>query len=388
MRVVVILVLGLLGACGFQLTPAGGAIDAPGGDNAPPTDIGIDQPAAGTWLAGFDYRKKITFTSGTATTLDDFVAGVLIGTDTDLAARARDDGRDFVFTAADEVTIIDFEIERFDGSTGGLTAWVRINSLTPTTEIYLYYGGSTADAQDVANTWPAIRYGAVWHLTDPTIATARDSTPNAVDLTAPAVTNTPMLELTGIAGSARRYDGTNDILQRDGAMAPSLQHGTDAFSYGGWVFATSNQTSYDMVFYKGGASSGDVGYDLELGTGAWTTYVCCTAGSTQFGVFGQEAQLVNRWVQLLVVVDRATQKLRMYVDGAQANEVLIPALGSISSTRGVAIGNTTYPFAGVIDEMRVYKTALTPQWVGAEYRNLALATRDAFRAVSAQEATP
>jgi len=386
MRVAVIVVVGLLGACGFELTP--GAVDAPG-DVATPGDSGMDVPPAAAWLAGFAYRKKITFTSGTAETLDDFVAAVVLPADADLAARARDDGRDLVFTAAGGVAHLDFEIERFDGTSGRLAAWVRINNLTPTTEIYLYYGGAGADMQDPANTWPASRYGAVWHLSDPTNGIARDSTPNAADLTAPTSPNAPMLDGNGIAGDARRFDGSNDSLQRDGTMAPSLQHGLNPFSYGAWVFVTSNVGLYDMLFYKGGASAGDVGYDFELGTGGWTSYVCCTTGNqTQSGVFGQATQLVNRWVHLVAVVDRATQRLRLYLDGAQATEVMIPTLGSLSSTRVVALGNPSYPIAGVIDEMRVYKTALAPEWVGAEYRNLSPATRDAFRVVSPEETRP
>jgi len=385
MRLAVLLVLGLLGACGFQLTA--GAADGGDGDASSPGDVSSEAPPPDTWLAGFDRRKKIAFTSGT-TTLSNFVAAVILPSDADLAASARDDGRDLMFTGPDQLTRLDFEIERFDGNSGALAAWVRIESFTPTSEIYLYYGSSTVDGQNVAATWPTARYGAVWHLTDPQAGTARDSTPNALALTAPAATNTPALVNDGIVGGARRYDGVDDSLQRDGAMSTPLTHGTNPFSYGAWVFVTSSQTAYDMVFYKGGASASDAGYDIELGTNSWTSYICDTSSNIVGAVFGQEVTLLNRWVHLVAVVDRATQRFRLYTDGAEVTALPISTVGTTTSAMTVALGRPQYPLQGTIDEMRVYKTALSPQWIGAEYRNLAPATRDAFRTVGPEQMRP
>lgn len=385
MRLAVLLVLGVVGACGFQLT--GAATDGGDGDAILPGDVSPEGPPPGTWLAGFDHRKKVTFTSGT-TTLANFVVAVILPTDAELAASARDDGRDLVFTGPDQLTRLDFEIESFDGSTGALAAWVRIESFTPTSEIYLYYGAATADAQNAAATWPTARYGAVWHLTDPLAGTARDSTPNALALIAPAATNTPTQVPDGIVGGARRYDGVDDSLQRDGAMSAPLTHGTNAFSYGAWVFVTSSQTAYDMVFYKGAASSSEAGYDIELGTNSWTSYICDSGSNIVGAVFGQEVNLLNRWVHLVAVVDRGTQRLRLYTNGAEVAALPISTVGATTSAITVALGRPQYPLKGTIDEMRVYKTALSPQWIGAEYRNLAPATRDAFRTIGLEERSP
>ncbi|MBA3455805.1 MAG: hypothetical protein H0T42_22100 [Deltaproteobacteria bacterium] len=385
MRPVVLLFLGVLGGCGFQITagpPDGSEVDA-----ATPADVSPEAPPPGTWLAGYDFRKKITFTSGT-TTLANFVAAVVIPVDADLASNARDDGSGFEFTGPDQLTHLDFEIERFDGASGALAAWVRIDSFTPTSEVYLYYGGDPIDAQDGAATWPAARYGAVWHLTDPQANVARDSTPNALALTAPAANNAPVLVDEGIVGRARGYDGTDDTLQRDGTTSAPLTHGTSSYSYGAWVFVTSSQTMYDMVFYKGGASANDPGYDLELGTGAWTGYLCDGNQNIIGATFGQEAALLNRWVHLVAVVDRASQRFRLYLNGTEVAAPSISAVGSTTSSMTVALGRAQYPIRGTIDEMRVYKSALTPQWIGAEYRNLAPTTRDAFRTVGAQEPRP
>lgn len=378
MRLAVLLVLG---GCGFQLT--GAAPD----DAAVPGELGPEGPAPEAWLAGFDYRKRITFTSGTST-LVDFVAAVALTADQDLAVHALDDGRDLVFTGPDRVTKLDFEIESFDGGTGAIAAWIRIPSFEPTSEVYLYYGGGAADEQNVAGTWPTSRYAAVWHLTDPMANQARDSTPNALALTAPGATNVPAQASDGIIGGARRYDGVDDTLQRTGASSVALTHGANPYSYGVWVLLTSSQTPYDMVFYKGAANSTDPGYDIELGSATWSTYLCDGNANTVGGNFGLETALLNRWVYLVAVVDRATQRFRIYTDGVLIAAEPMSAVGSVTSMQTVALGRPSYPVRGLIDEMRVYTTALTPQWIGAEYRNLAPTTRGAFRTVGPEELSP
>ena len=379
MRLAVLLVLG---GCGFQLT-GGAPTDAPGELG----DASLEAPPPGTWLAGFDYRKRITFTSGT-TTLPDFVAAVALTSDPDLAAHARADGRDFVFTGQDQVTHLDFELETYDGATGAIAAWVRIPSFAPTSEVYLYYGGGTVDDQNAAGTWPAARYGAVWHLTDSQANQARDSTPNSLVLTAPAANNAPAVQPDGLVGAARRYDGIDDSLQRDGNTSAPLTHGSNPYSYGAWVFVTSSQTGFDVVFYKGAGSSIDPGYDIELGSATWATWICDGSGNIVSGSFGQDTLLMNKWVHLVAVVDRATQRFRIYTNGVEVAATLISSVGSTTSAMTVALGRPSYPLAGLIDEMRVYKTALSPQWIGAEYRNLAPATRAAFRAVDPEELSP
>src|SRR3990172_1868906 len=50
---------------------------------------------------------------------------------------ASANGYDIVFTASDGTTPLDHEIERWDGSTGELIAWVRVPALTAGTVIYL-----------------------------------------------------------------------------------------------------------------------------------------------------------------------------------------------------------------------------------------------------------
>lgn len=76
--------------------------------------------------------------------------------DADLGSGAQGDGDDLVFTAADGVTRLDHHLEAWDGSTGTLTAWVRVPLLSSSvdTELFLYLSNPTAGGQnDPVGVW-------------------------------------------------------------------------------------------------------------------------------------------------------------------------------------------------------------------------------------------
>ena len=127
--------------------------------------------AAGT----FGYRKAIVFNggaSGVSGTHASFPVLVSL-VDADLQARvASPSGYDIVFRGEDTVTCggpatctLDHEIERWDGTTGTLVAWVRVPSLSAGTAIYMYYGNKqvTSSTETPRAVWDA-GYVGVWHL--------------------------------------------------------------------------------------------------------------------------------------------------------------------------------------------------------------------------------
>src|SRR6185369_3765398 len=76
-------------------------------------------------------------------------------------------------------TKLKWEINSYNPSTGQLIAWVKIPTLSSTTDtsFYLFYGDPsiTSDQSDPLNTWDS-NFKAVYHLGDGTILTATDST--------------------------------------------------------------------------------------------------------------------------------------------------------------------------------------------------------------------
>jgi hypothetical protein len=364
----------VLCACGFRVTPG------TTGDDEPPRDGEIDTADPAQWLPGYTHRKRIDVASGQTVALDDFVVAIVIPDDADLAARARDDGQDLIITTADD-TILDYELERFDGTTGALSMWVRVPSLAPQTTLYMYYGGDIR-LHDTRATWSPQTYRAVWHMTDPLGTRANDSAGDN-DLESTGSTNLPVLQ-DGIAGVARGLDGNNDMLRV--ADDDTLDFGTESFSYSVWVLVVQSEGFYDMPMFKGGASAGQAGYDIELGTGTWRAYVG-DGDSNRSVVFSNE-EVLNVWVQLVAVVDRANDVLIAYKDGALVDQFGIADIGSSSSDYAFSVGSngSNYWMRGRVDELRVYPRALSPEWIAAEHANLrAPAT---FASVGAEEAMP
>ena len=80
------------------------------------------------WL----HRKAITLNSSQVAGGSDLSNYPLLysETDTDLAAAAQSSGNDILFTASDGVTKLNHEIEAYTSSTGQLTAWVQVPTLS------------------------------------------------------------------------------------------------------------------------------------------------------------------------------------------------------------------------------------------------------------------
>ncbi len=320
------------------------------------------------------YRKPIAITPGA--TLTDFRVGVFVAADAELAAGARADARDLAFTAADGTTALPFEVESYGAGT--LVAWVRVPTLGPSTQIYLYYGGPALDLQDPAATWASDL--AVWHLGDS--GPAKDSTSHGHVLQTPPTSAVPTT-VPGIAGFARMFDASTLLVVTDPPDG-SLDMGSGSFSISLWVLKTTSANQFDMPLYKGGASGPNPGYDIEIGSQAWRIDI--SDGSTGKLAIFSPTPLYGTWKHLVGVCDRGVNQLSAYVDGALQNQIDISSIGSIDSPLDLEVGHSTYPIAGIVDEIRIYDHALTPEWIAAEHANLA--TPAAFVSVGPEEPAP
>ncbi|GAI07252.1 unnamed protein product, partial [marine sediment metagenome] len=97
----------------------------------------------------WSYRKQISidYTKVDAD-LTDFPVLISLASDSGLVAHAQSDGDDILFTSSDG-TKLSHEIEEFDDSIGKLVAWVKVPTLSSSTDtdIYMYYGNSSASNQ-------------------------------------------------------------------------------------------------------------------------------------------------------------------------------------------------------------------------------------------------
>jgi hypothetical protein len=357
MRFVRLAVLAALGACSY--TPPAVTADGAGDDIASPTT----------------FRKRITLTSGSPEPLTDFPVSIVLAAAADLAAHARDDGRDLAFVLPDG-TRLDTELVDFDGATGALEAWVRIPVLEAATEIELRYGGEALDP--TPGPWTAM-FAGVWHLAADGDVWPDSTGAHDVTARAEAVLAVPA---PGIIGAGRRFDGDDDTATAGDPPDGSLDFGTRSFSFSAWVHVTQSANAFDMPIEKG--CDATPGYCLTLGTANWLVELS-DGVFLPTARFGGETQLLGAWHHLVGVVDREAATLFAYTDGVRVGQASIATLGSVDSPNAFSIGSPDprYRFRGDVDEVRVYRRALDASWIAAEHRNIT--ERASFVVVGGEE---
>jgi flagellin-like protein len=132
------------------------------------------------------YRRNVTIDASQVVSTQTNFPVLVYNSSNDLKYHARNDGYDFVFTdASTQQNQLSYEREKYDATTGTLTAWVKVpqvNSSAPNTKMYLYYGYPQAfDMSHPTAVWDS-NYTGVWHLDETGTGAPgeyRDSTGNA-----------------------------------------------------------------------------------------------------------------------------------------------------------------------------------------------------------------
>lgn len=330
------------------------------------TSFGVARADPGWYTSTWAYRKKITIDSTKVTAdLTNFPVLINLSSDTDLASDAQDDGDDILFTESDGTTQLSHEIEKFDGGTGQLVAWVKIPSLSSTsnTEIYLYYGNSGASNQQNATAVWDSNYRMVQHLEE-TTGTIYDSTSNNNDGTA---SNGVNQNATGKIDGANSFDGVDDLV--DYGSDNSLKM-TDALTIELWVKRPDNTTFERFLSHSSGVNS----YAYEVGvdfteTNKWRFRLNSDAITLKSAMVGSPGQ----WLYLVVTYDKnagGTTEMKMYENGSsigtQDYSTAMTNHGNLKTNRQ---GKTDGWCKSTIDEVRISDTARSANWISTSYNN-------------------
>lgn len=194
--------------------------------------------AGDSWRdSGWKYRKEISV-DHTLAEGESFADYPLLFSITDVDLKSidnggkvgKEDGTDILFTEGDGVTQLSHEVEEYDPSTGKLTVWVKIPTLSniADTKVYIYYGNASAgDQQDANNVWTS-QYEMVQHMDGN--SSLGDSTANDND-GAKAGTTLPQ-EIQGKIGKAQSFDESGTIVINDD---DSLDFGNGDWTISFWL---------------------------------------------------------------------------------------------------------------------------------------------------------
>lgn len=270
---------------------------------------------------------------------------------------------DITFTNSSNTTALDFQLESYNASTGNIKAWVRIPSLSATsnTAIKLFYGKSGVITDpSTTGTWSS-DYRGVWHFD----GSIDDNTSNAN-----LGTNNSSTTATGILGSGRYFDGVDDYI--DYPNSTSLNLTGNKITMHAWVKAPV-PASVDAPFMHKGSSTNQEQYMLGI-DGGTTTNNINTRVTTADGHFRDDGGVIpnNVWTHVVYVYDGslATNQKKVYVDGVLVAEHA--ATGNMLSTTSAMRMGMRFDgrkFKGTLDELRISDEAKSTDWIETEYKN-------------------
>jgi hypothetical protein len=268
---------------------------------------------------------------------------------------ANANGYDIGFYAdSGGTTRLKWEVEKYSATTGNLIAWVKIPSVSSTTDtsFYLFYGDPSivTDQSDPLNTWDS-NFKAVYHLGNGTTLNATDSTGGNNG----TLINGPTAVAGKITGAAHFVSTSNQFIS---LANPGDFPVTTAWTMEGW-FKPSSDGNVALFW---GQTSNNGPHIILPGNNTW-----------RLGFWGG-ADVNGSGVDTLafhhIVGTFDGSNLRLYKDGSLLAGPTA-ASPTTSSTPGATIGSVTGVFCwnGDIDEVRISSTNRSANWVTAEYNN-------------------
>ncbi len=323
----------------------------------------------GWYDTDWQYRKKITINSTNVSGSSNLLNfPVLISVvDSDLIGKTMSNADDIIFTAGDEVTRLSHEIESYNSTTGNLTAWVRIPTLSPSTDtvIYMYYDNNgVGNSENVTDVWNN-DFKMVQHLHE-TSGAHYDSTQynndGTVNITTPGTQNT-----TGKIDGADKFDGINDMI--DFGSGSSLKV-TDAITIELWVNRTDNTTFERFLSH----SLDTANYAYEFGVDVtepnkWRFRLNNDAVTLKAAMAGSPGQ----WLYVVATYDKDAgggTEMKLYENGTligtQTYTTSMTNHGNLLTNRA---GKTDGWCKSYLDEIRISSIARTEDWIKTSYNN-------------------
>jgi hypothetical protein len=346
----------------------------------------ITQTILRKWLSGWDKRVKITIDHNDIdSNLSNFPVLIHLST----SSGRNNDDVSFIFdelqndanrkkiavTTSDKTTQCYVEIEKWDHTGEQAWLWVKVPSLSNTsdTDLYWYYDNTHVDNDayvgdtndEVAeNVWDS-NFKLVTHMRDnPDTSHVRDSTENdndgtKVDIGEPAVTTS------GEISDAQYFDGDNDRLNYGSDTSLNIR---DEVTLETWInmdqdpennkwYEVISKDKYSLYLYENAS-------DVLLS--AWFKI-----NGTTFDLYDFTTTDINPngWIRVVITFDG--KDIKGYVNGQLDGTYNKPGTIDDSSSQNLIIGDWSnsenHHFDGKIDEVRISNTARTLAWIKASY---------------------
>jgi len=176
----------------------------------------------------------------------------------------------------------------------------------------------------------------------------------------------------GVNGAALRFDGHNDRVVIPDSDSLDI---TDALSIEAWVLRTAGLGSWQGLIGKFGFHDNQRAYQLMINSGGQFSFHLSRDGRSGWGshefilTSGSYTVPPGVWVHVVATYDGET--MRLYADGAEVGSKAYSD-GIFSSSADLSFGATnngnSQRFGGTLDEIRIYRRALSPGEVSQHYQ--------------------
>jgi len=327
----------------------------------------------------FMFRKELTIDQSVVGAscggdLTDFPFLVNIQNDANLKSTANgghvedEEGDDIIFRDANGVEQLDHEVEQYDPATGTLVAWVRIPTLSASsnTIIFLYYGNECiyTSSEDPHGVWDP-NYVGVYHLSeDPSTAGAggiKDSTSHDNDGTDQGGMDSND-QVPGKIGGSLDFNANTDYV--DFGDVADFDFGTSNFTVSLWVKGQGVSQPFVTKSNYWGPYTGVYIYK-SASQNTYTYYINDYVNFNEDGADGQ-------WHHLVAVREgTGAGQLKLYLDGSQVTTATDAR--NLANDRNFMIhrwhDTASTNSDAVIDEVRLSNKARDLCWVQTEHNN-------------------
>jgi hypothetical protein len=341
-------------------------------------DFGLEE----NWLSGWNKRIKITIDNNDVdSALSSFPVLVYLSN----SSGRNNDDVSFIFdelqnntnrkkiaiTTSDGVSQCYVEIERWVDPNEQAWLWVKVPSISNTTDtdLYLYYDKNHVDntvyvgdtgSTAAQNVWDS-SFKGVWHLSETSggVGAIKDSTSNN---NAGTDNGSPTFNATGRIDSAISFDGIDDYINMSNSA--SLQF-TSSLTIEAWINLESfgSGSDVDIVLRKGEGNPND--YQLAI---HYQKLALMIEENDDAGLESSANLTATTWYYLAGTWNGSIR--RVYLNGSEdgsgsKNGSIIP------DTRDIYIGGRlgTDLSTGVIDEVRASNATRSAAWVKASYES-------------------
>lgn len=319
-------------------------------------------------LAGYTNHRSITFDhTKVSATQTNFPVGIS-GTYTFLKTVANSgkvrssSGYDIIFTSdAAGTTPLACEQESWSATTGAVTYWVKIPSLSSSvdTVIYIQYGNTGISTPQCAGTtvWDS-NFKAVYHMgTSGTMLT--DSTSNANNLTN---FSSATFSTSGLLSGGVSFSGTNALY----SLTPPTTSIT-AFTMSVWTFEGSTSNAFPV---SNGVPPN--GYGIVQFVGA----DCLSIGGIGSGGSCGSSIALSTWTYLVFTSGSSNNNLYRGAGLIAGPYSFTPSTPTTGFSIGAELLTSTPTFTlfntAVEDEVRISNIVRSTDWLLTEYTNINL----------------